>query len=252
MRIPRIFLASDLHAAFSNDKPVDFDETSRRHTAQVLRLKSGAAVILFDGRGGEFEAILTEVSKRRVAAQLSAFVDRCVESPLTVTLIQALSRGERMDMTLQKATELGVKQVVPVITERCGVHLPEDRQEKRRQHWQGIVTAACQQSGRTRLPTIAEIQTLSTCLQNTPAGDELRLTLDPAAEQRLGQIAEHHETAPGRITLLIGPEGGLTANEIRLAQHHGFVTVALGPRILRTETAGMTAIAVLQALWGDL
>jgi len=155
-------------------------------------------------------------------------------------------------VTLQKATELGVKQVVPVITERCGVHLSEDRQEKRRQHWQGIITAACQQSGRTRLPTTADITALSDWLQNNPAGDELRLTLDPMAEQRLGQIAENHTTPLKQVTLLIGPEGGLTANEIRLAHQHGFIPVALGPRILRTETAGITTIAVIQALWGDL
>jgi len=157
-----------------------------------------------------------------------------------------------MDTTLQKATELGVKQIVPVITERCGVHLSGDRQEKRRQHWRGIVTAACQQSGRTRLPAVNDIQSLSDWLQAYPPGNELRLILDPLAGQRLGQITENHGTPPERITLLIGPEGGLTANENRLAQQHGFMAVALGPRILRTETAGITAIAVIQALWGDL
>ena len=251
MRIPRIFLATDLQTAWGKGEPVDFDETSRRHTAQVLRLKPGATVILFDGRGGEYEAILDEVSKRRVSARLSNFVNRCVESPLTITLIQGISRGERMDTTLQKATELGVKEVVPVTTDRCGVHLSGDRQQKRRQHWQGIVTAACQQSGRTRLPLINDIKPVTECLQGFPPGDELRLILDPTAEQRLGQMTKTHATSPDRLILLIGPEGGLTANEIRLAQQQGFIPVALGPRILRTETAGITALAIIQALWGD-
>lgn len=252
MRIPRIYLATALQTAYNSHQALALDETARRHVVQVLRLRPGAEVILFDGKGGEYQAVLDEVSKRQVTARLSAFIDRTVESPLPVTLMQGISRGERMDLTLQKATELGVARIVPLLTERCGVNLSAERREKRQHHWQGVVTSACQQSGRTRLPTVAGITPLSDWLRNNPADGSPRLILDPLAERRLGEIVGKPATTAPEIALLIGPEGGLSAEESLLAQRHGFVPVALGPRILRTETAGIAAIAVLQALLGDL
>jgi 16S rRNA (uracil1498-N3)-methyltransferase len=249
---PRIFLDTDLQAAYRAGRPVCFDDNGHRHAVQVLRLKPGAAVILFDDHGGEYEATLDEVNKRRVSARITAFDDRSVESPLAITLIQGISRGERMDLTLQKATELGVSDIVPVTTGRCGVHLTAERQAKRLHHWRGVVTAACQQSGRTRLPRIADIAPLAAWLAEHPAGDELRLILDPTAGQGLSRLASGLSTSATRVVLLIGPEGGLEDDEIELAVRGGFTRVALGPRILRTETAGITAMAVIQTLWGDL
>lgn len=224
---------------------LDLSESVHRHAVQVLRLKSGALIRLFDGFGTEFEATLTLVEKRRSQAQLVNQINHHAESPLNISLIQAISRGERMDFAIQKAVELGVRTIVPVVTERCNVRLSQEREQKRLAHWQGVLIGACEQSGRAYLPELAEVTTLSEAL--AAATDELKLVLDPQAN-----CGFHDLSKPSALTLLIGPEGGLSDAEIALAQQQGFTAVQFGPRILRTETAATAALAVVQTLWGDL
>jgi 16S rRNA (uracil1498-N3)-methyltransferase len=248
MRQPRIYLDQDLNTALENQTSITFDENAQRHVAQVLRLKTGAAITLFNGQGGEYKAILEQVNRRSVTASLTGFEPRDIESALEVTLAQGISRGERMDYTLQKATELGVQHIVPMITERCGVHLNEQRRDKRMQHWHGIIIAACQQSGRNYLPGIEAITPLTTWLTQPRTNPPLRLVLDPDADHSIKSLPR---PAAG-VELLIGPEGGLEPGEIELAKRHGYQAVTLGPRILRTETAGVAALAIIQSLWGDI
>lgn len=248
MRTPRIYLNQDLKAALSRGSAISFDENAQRHVAQVLRLKPGSDITLFNGREGEYTATLELVSRRQVTACLKSFVSRSVESPLEITLLQGISRGERMDYTLQKATELGVRRIVPLITERCGVHLNEERRNKRQQHWQGIIIAACQQCGRNQVPAIHSITPLTQWLTQTTEQPPLRLVLAPDAEQGLKNLPP----PTTGVELLIGPEGGLEGSEIELAKRNGYQAVSIGPRILRTETAGLAALAILQSLWGDI
>jgi len=246
MRNPRIYIDQDLNQALEQDSLITLDENGQRHVAQVLRLKAGAVVTLFDGRGGEYQATLTQVSRHSVCAHLDSFDVHSRQSPLAITLAQGISRGDKMDYTLQKATELGVHHIVPLTTERCGVHLNEERRHKRQRHWQGIITAACQQSGRDRLPQLQPINPLTQWLaqSNTP----MKLVLDPEAHQTFRDL----KPPEAGVELLIGPEGGLDADEIKLAQRHGYQTISIGPRILRTETAGIATLAIIQTLWGDI
>ena len=248
MRLPRIYLNQDLASALENNTPVCFDDNARRHIVQVLRLKPGAPMILFNGLGGEYGATLEQVDRRQLTASVHSYDSRSVESPLQITLAQGISRGERMDYTLQKATEIGVQHIVPLITERCGVHLNSERQAKRLQHWHGITVAACEQCGRNSLPTIQAITLLTQWLGESPKPSPLQLVLDPGAGVSIGELAK---PANG-IILLIGPEGGLGEDEIEQARRHGYQPVSIGPRILRTETAGVATLAIIQALWGDI
>ncbi len=250
MRIPRIFTNLDLQTALAMDGPVTLNDQSSRYISQVLRLKTGAQVILFNDTNREYQAVLTESSKRQVSAQITVGTTVNVESPLYITLLQGISRGERMDYTLQKATELGVNAIAPVTTERCGVHLDNKRREKRMEHWHGVIISACEQCGRNRLPHIDAISTFPQWLETNAAKDERRLILNPEAEHRLSTLlTSGQEFYP--ITLLVGPEGGLTDDEIKLAERHGFRSISLGPRVLRTETAGLAALAAIQAVCGD-
>jgi len=229
----------------ASQKQLTLPEAVHRHAIQVLRLKPGAVVTLFDGNGLEFEATLTEVERKRSVVELGQQLATQVESPIKITLLQGISRGERMDFAIQKAVELGVNHIVPVVTERCNVQLSADRKEKRSQHWQGVMTSACEQSGRSILPVLDEVKDLATVMQHDD--DSLKLVLDPQAETGFRDLAQ-----PQQLTLLIGPEGGLTDNEIATAKLMGFTAVKFGPRILRTETASTAALAVVQTLWGDL
>jgi 16S rRNA (uracil1498-N3)-methyltransferase len=185
--------------------------------------------------------------KSGVSVKIGAARARDVETPLPIALAQSISSRERMDLTLQKATELGVAQIWPLATKRSLVRLSDERAERRVAHWQHLVAAACEQCGRNRLPEVHPPEPLPDWLSRLPAQNgALRLVLSPAASQRLAELA-----APSSVLLLIGPEGGLTPDEVELAQHFGFVGVRLGPRILRTETAALAAISAIQALWGD-
>jgi 16S rRNA (uracil1498-N3)-methyltransferase len=257
MRIPRFYLPAPLAVGAT----VPLGDSAFSHAVRVLRLKPGAALILFDGAGGAFAATLMEVGKREARARLTEVVPGAVESPLRVTLAQGISRGDRMDYTLQKAVELGVAAIQPLFTEHGGVDLGGERLARKIQHWRGIVIGACEQCGRNRLPELREPVSLTEWLrwqaETDPSGAtrhpplkggrDLRLLLDPLAEQGLRGL----EQPEGMIALLIGSEGGLSPAEIAQARQAGFTGVRLGPRILRTETAGVAALAAVQALWGD-
>jgi len=244
MRIPRIHLPR----ALAPGTRLALNETASGHVLRVLRLKPGAPLVIFNGEGGEFQATLTAVENRAAVVTLGRFLDPCRESPLSITLAQGISRGERMDYTLQKTVELGVARIVPLETAFSQVRLDGARLERRRQHWEGVIAGAVEQCGRTRLPELAPVAALTQWLTAGP-GDGLCLVLDPAGDISLTQL-----TAPsdGRISLLAGPEGGLSDQEIAQARHMGYRSLRLGPRILRTETAGIAALAALQTLWGDL
>ncbi len=238
MRIPRIHLPGPIVAGSELELP----EVAARHLARVLRLGPGAAVTLFDGRGGEYAAELIEVSKRVVRARIGTFSTREVELPYKLLLAQAVSRADRMDLTLQKAVELGVGTIVPLLTERSAPLPDGPRRARRLEHWRGIVASACEQCGRNRLPEVAAPCTLGDWLPSVPAGN--RLLLDPRADTPLHALS----LSDGTVTLLVGSEGGLSQAELAQAGTAGFVGVGLGPRVLRTETAALVALSQLQLL----
>lgn len=224
---------------------IPLPEEAFRHLVQVLRLREGESFTAFCGDGGEYEATLTAVAKRSAMLRLGQRREVDRESPLDLCLAQCVSKGDRMDYTIQKAVELGVRRIHPLLSARSVVKLDGERWEKKLEHWRGVVISACEQSGRTRLPELAAPQALERWL---PACAEpgLRLTLDPLAESGIAGLP-----AANSVTLLIGPEGGLAENEIRQAATAGFRGLRVGPRILRTETAGVAVMAALQARFGD-
>jgi 16S rRNA (uracil1498-N3)-methyltransferase len=223
---------------------IELSAWAARHCA-VLRLRRGDAVVVFDGAGGEFAAELTLVSEDGTRARVLSgrAVER--ESPLGITLAQCISGGDRMDLTLQKSTELGVARIVPIASERSIVKLSRDRADRRVAHWRKIVIAACEQCGRNRIPEVAGIIELDTFLSE-PLGGALRLLLAPDAEGGLKRL-----DPPESVILLVGPEGGLAPHERRHAESRGFLPVRFGPRTLRTETAPIAVVAAMQGLWGD-
>ena len=251
MRISRVFVDADLAVGAELELPRD----SVDHLVKVLRLGVGARITLFNGRGGEYAASLASLERRHATATVLAHDPVERESPVSVTLMQAVARGEKMDWVLQKATELGVAAIQPIEAERSVVQLQGDRAEKRRLHWQGIVQSACEQCGRNRLPTLGSPQGLeSACLayaRDRPAA--LKLTLDPEAATPLdaAKLAAA-ATRGGDIAILIGPEGGWSDAEVQRAAAAGFIGVRLGPRVLRTETAALAALTAIQTICGDL
>lgn len=242
MRIPRIYTPTPLQSGAT----IELDENAFSHAVRVLRLGEGAPLILFNGAGGEFEATLCAVQKKRASAAVGEYIARESESPLRIILGQCISRGEKMDYTIQKAVELGVSEIVPLFSERCGVKLDQGRSDKRLGHWQSTIISACEQSGRNRIPQIHSPQPLEQWLATL--NTECKLVLDPCASQSLPQ----HSKPERSVALLIGPEGGLSDAEIEHAIRNGFNGIRLGPRILRTETAGLVALSSIQQLWGDL
>jgi 16S rRNA (uracil1498-N3)-methyltransferase len=238
VRIPRIHVPGPLAV----DDVVTLPEAAAHHLARVLRLGPGAEVRLFDGSGGEYAATLTAVDRRRVETRVGAFDPREAELPFRVVLAQAISRGDRMDLTLQKAVELGVAAVVPLVSARAAPLPSGDRRERRLAHWRGIVAGACEQCGRNRLPEVEPPRPLTEWLDRAPPGT--RLVLDPEAGVPLRELPLPE--AP--VTLLVGPEGGLADDELRRARQAGFVGVGLGSRVLRTETAALAALAQLHCL----
>ena len=224
---------------------VELPEPVARHAVRVLRLPPGAPMILFDGRGGQYPARIERIERDRVYAELSAWEDAECESPLAITLVQALQAGDKMDFTIQKAVELGVRDIVPVESRRSVLRLAGERAAKRVAHWQGVVASACEQCGRNQVPLVAPVEKLESWLSR-PANGVLRLMLDPEAETSFASIRPE-----GVVQLLIGAEGGLDPQEMVAARQAGFRGVRLGPRVLRTETAGLAALAVMQAMWGD-
>lgn len=220
-------------------------EPVARHAVRVLRLPPGAPMVLFDGRGGEYLAHIQRIERERVVAELASWQDVERESPLSVTLVQALQAGEKMDFTIQKAVELGVRDIVPVESRRSVLRLSGERAAKRVAHWQGVAASACEQCGRNQVPLVAPLEKLEHWLAR-PANGTLRLMLAPDADEALVELPPVTS-----VQLLIGAEGGLDPQEMLAARQAGFRPVRMGPRVLRTETAGLAALAILQALWGD-
>lgn len=239
----RVYLADALAAGMELNLPDD----SAHHLAQVLRMRAGAPLILFDGCGGEYAAEILVCERRRVTVKVLRHEAVERESKLQLTLAQCVSKGERMDYTLQKAVELGASAFVPLLSSRSVVKLDAERWEKKLEHWRGVIVSACEQSGRTRVPGLASIDKLEHWLAANKSPSDLRLMLVPGAAATLKSLP----VSP-RITLLAGPEGGLSEDEIAFAMRCGFTALSLGPRVLRTETAGVAALAALQALSGDL
>ena len=223
-------------------------EHAASHLARVLRLREGDPCVLFNGDGHDYPARLVATGKREVRAEVlgKQVVDN--ESPLSIVLLQGIARGEKMDLILQKATELGVAAIVPVSGERTEVRLDAERAGKRLAHWRSVVASACEQSGRARVPALSPPAPLDAAARALD-GEGLRLVLDPQGEHRLDRMA-----APpgGRAWIAIGPEGGWSPRDRASLRAAGFSGLRLGPRVLRTETAGLAAIAALQARFGDL
>jgi 16S rRNA (uracil1498-N3)-methyltransferase len=215
------------------------------HLLHVLRLQKGDALTLFDGQGAEFPATISAIDKSAVTLSVGVRREVDRESPLQVVLAQGISSGERMDYTVQKCVELGVAAIQPLVTQRSVVRLTGERAEKRAAHWQHVAAAACEQCGRNLLPTILPVQPVLNWLGAAPDG--ARFVLSPAGSTRL----RDHARPAGPLTLLVGPEGGWDEAELAAAQRAGFAPLALGPRVLRTETAAVAALAAMQALWGD-
>lgn len=222
-------------------------EDSTTHLLRVLRLGAGATVHLFNGDGHDYEARLLDADRRGASAEIVARRAVDVEAPLRITLAQGVARGEKMDLVLQKATELGVAAFAPVVTERTEVKLDAERTGKRLAHWQGVVVAACEQSGRAVVPKVAEPVSLASFAAAETA--DVRLVLDPRGGGGASTLAL---PAGASIALVTGPEGGLSERDLATLKAAGFTGLRLGPRILRTETAGLAAIAALLALHGDL
>jgi 16S rRNA (uracil1498-N3)-methyltransferase len=243
VRVSRVFvtgpLATGERAAIGGD--------AANHIARVLRLRAGDPLTLFDGRGGEYEARIEALQGAKVVAEIGEHRPVERESALQITLLQGIARGDRMDTIVQKATELGVTRIVPVITERSVVKLAPHTAHRKHAHWLGIAVAACEQCGRNRVPELAQPQSVTEAARQESAPDARRITLQPGATATLASAAAGR--AP--ITLLIGPEGGLSPVEAEAAARAGFIGCRIGPRILRTETASLAAIAALQALGGD-
>lgn len=242
-RVPRFHCDAPLAIGMQRELP----PAAGHHAARVLRMGVGDAVRVFCGDGLEWDSLITRVERDRVTVRLTQSRQHSVESPIHITLAQGLTSREKMDLTLQKATELGVSRIVPVVTTKSVVKLDEDRAERRIEHWHGIVAAACEQCGRNVVPEVQRVQRFDHWISAlAPANGELRLLLSPGSERRLRDIAP-----PQAVMLLVGPEGGLTPEERRIAERFGFTPVVLGPRVLRTETAALAAVAAMHALWGD-
>lgn len=224
-------------------------EAVAKHACQVLRLRVGSEMVLFDGTGGEYAARIATIDRDRVCVEVLEWHGVERETPIRVTLAQALQAGEKMDMTVQKAVELGAARVAPLMSERSLMRLDGQRAERRAEHWRAVAIAACEQCGRNTVPEVDTVVSLDKWLEKSAGKEVLRLMLIPGSEHTLESIAP--PVPGGRVELLVGAEGGFTPEEIRLAELAGYFPIRLGPRILRTETAGLAAMAAIQCLWGD-
>ena len=242
MRMPRIYQQSTLVVGQS----VALDDEAAGHVGRVLRMSSGEQVSLFNGDGNDYLAEIISASKKNVEVKVLSSEENNSESPLNLHLGQVISRGDRMDFTIQKSVELGVNTITPLFSERCGVKLTGERLEKKIQQWQKIVISACEQSGRSVVPVIRPAMQLADwCAEPS---DAVKLNLHPRASHGVNGL-----TLPNnRVRLVIGPEGGLSAPEIVMTEEHQFTDVLLGPRVLRTETAALTTISALQLKFGDI
>ena len=241
----RLFVSERL----SNGAEVTLDAERAHYLGRVLRCQLGETISVFNGDDGEFRATIETLRKKRATLLVRDAVESILESPLKLHLVQGISRGERMDFVVQKATELGVKRITPVLTDHGVVRLDAARAEKRRTHWQRVAESACEQCGRVRPPLVDAPIALNKWFGEGGGGDatQLVLTHGPAVAPLTGI-----DSPPVKLCLLIGPEGGLSDSELDDAKLAGFEAVSMGPRILRTETAALTAVALAQSLWGDL
>lgn len=242
MRLTRVYV--DLPLA--PGARVALPESAGAHLVRVLRLREGDACVLFDGHGRDYDARLLAATRRGVEAEIVGVRTVDNESPLRLVLLQGIARGEKMDLILQKATELGVHAIAPVFADRTEVRLDGERLQKRMDHWRSVVISACEQSGRARIPDLMPARGLAEAAAALDA-DALKLTLDPVGEHRFETLA----TPAGAVVVGIGPEGGWSDKDRAVLHTHGFSGLRLGPRVLRTETAGLAAIAALQARFGD-
>ena len=244
MRITRVHTRGPL----VDGAPFALEPRAATHLVRVLRLQEGDRLTVFDGAGREYAATIASIRAERVEVRLGAAQPALPESPLEITLAQGISRGDRMDYAIQKATELGVARIAPLLCERSVVKLDAEQALRKLEHWRGIAIAACEQCGRATVPEINAPRRYADYLSLGATAGVRRLVLAPQAVQSLGGLA----TTLERVELLIGPEGGLSDEELRLATLTGYEALRLGPRVLRTETAAAAAIAALQTLYGDL
>ncbi|OAJ34991.1 16S rRNA (uracil(1498)-N(3))-methyltransferase [Piscirickettsia salmonis] len=241
MRVVRLYTT----AALTVNQSFILDEKSAHHAINVLRMQSGDTLHLFNGDGLEYQTVIQELSKKTVTVNVTGYQKVQNESPLNVHLGQVISRGDKMDFTIQKAVELGVNKITPLFSERCGVQLGGKRLEKKHEHWQQVAISACEQSGRVRVPVVHQPTGLKEWLNTDLAAQ--RLILHPHLSHCLSM-----DDSIDACALLVGSEGGFSEQEVLMASQHGFHGLKLGPRILRTETAGLTALAILQNRFGDL
>jgi 16S rRNA (uracil1498-N3)-methyltransferase len=240
VRIPRLYLPQPLHSG----REIELNDESAHYVRSVLRLKTGAALVIFDGSGAEFSARLQHVGRRCVVAEIGRSQEGRGEPTIRIELGLGISRGERMDFAIQKAVELGVFKITPLLMTRCVAQLRGERRQQKHRHWLKIAQSASEQSGRSRVPELTPPTDLNTWLA-TPQG--LKLILDPSAEHTLAKLEPQDE----QICLLSGPEGGFSDAERAAAIAADFVPIRMGPRTLRTETAALAAITAIQTLWGD-
>lgn len=244
MAFSRLYVSSELQTG----RQVQLDEDRTRYVGRVLRLRAGDALSVFNGNDGEFAATIMSIGKLTATIVLGEQIVADTESSLKVHLVQGVSRGERMDFVVQKATELGVKRISPVLTEFSVVKFDAGRAKKRRDHWRKVAESACEQSGRIRPPLIDLPVALNAWLGDKPKDADIDLILEPGAPDALAKIGAP-ET---KVCVLVGPEGGFSPSEYEDASIAGFTSVSLGPRTLRTETAALAAITILQSRWGDM
>jgi 16S rRNA (uracil1498-N3)-methyltransferase len=241
MRISRLYAAQPL----TPNQTLELDDENAHYVRTVLRLKPDDAITLFNGNGYEYACILGEVSRKNVRVSVKSCSERTVESPLEIILGLGISRGDRMDLSVQKAVELGVSKITPLMAERCVVQFTPEKKQQRWHHWQKIIQHAVEQSGRTVMPELTEMESIQDWVYTQQKG--LKVFLDPYAANNLTEL----QPIDSAVVLLTGPEGGFTDQERKIASASGFVSVRLGKRILRTETASIAALAAVQMLWGD-
>ena len=247
MRVPRVHVNGSLRV----DATVELPPSACEHLLRVLRLSDGAPLILCNGDGMDYRATLESAGRRDARARIAEALPNLAEPPLRIVLAQSLARGEKMDWVIQKATELGVAAIAPIVTERTEVRLDSERAGRRLAHWQGIAVAASEQSGRARVPEIFEPRPLATYAAEVEA-DAIRLALEPGGSSLADALRDVAARSVPAIHLVIGPEGGLSPRDHAQLRAAGFIGVRLGPRILRTETAGLVALAAVLTLAGDL
>ncbi|MGB5279539.1 MAG: 16S rRNA (uracil(1498)-N(3))-methyltransferase [Gammaproteobacteria bacterium] len=241
MRVTRIYYPGHINT----DETLTLPATASHHLIRVLRYRKNAVVTLFNGEGGEYSAALLDENPTATKLGIQQYIDIHRESPLKIKLIQGISRGDHMDTTIQKTTELGITEIVPVICQRSA-RTTRDRIDKKLGRWRQIAISACEQSGRNRLPVVHEAATFDQAISHDTSA--CKLVLDPAATDSIKVIAQQ----AGPVSVLCGPEGGLSGREIEAACKAGFRRITFGPRILRTETAGPSIVTALQLFWGDM